>query len=35
MNTYSGRGKVKNFGIILDRGSSATIVMGKLTSKLK
>ena len=35
MNTRSRRAKLKNFRIILDSGSSSTIVMGKLTSNLK
>ena len=35
MNTRSGREEFKNFWIILDSGSSSTIVTGKLTSKLK
>ena len=35
MNTSIRRAKFKNFLIILDRGGSSTIVMGKLTSKIK
>ena len=35
MNTRSGRAKFREFRIILDSGSSSTIVIGKLTSKLK
>ena len=35
MNTRSGREKLKKFRILLDSGSSLTIVMVKLTSKLK
>ena len=35
MNTRSGKANFKNFRILLDSGSSSTIVMGKLTSKLK
>ena len=35
MNTRSGRANFKSFQIMLDSGSSSTIVMGKLTSKLK
>ena len=35
MNTRSGRAKLTNVQILLDRRSSSTIVMGKLTSKLK
>ena len=35
MNTRSGRGENRNFWILLDSGSSSTILMGKLTSKLK
>ena len=35
MNTHSGRSKFKNFRIILDSKISSTIVMDKLTSKLK
>ena len=33
MNTCSGKAKFNNFQILLDSGSSSTIVMGKLTSK--
>ena len=35
MNNHSGKSKFENFRIILDRGSSSTIVVDKLTSKLK
>ena len=35
MNTRSGRTKLTNVQILLDRRSSSTIVMVKLTSKLK
>ena len=35
MNICSGRAKFIHFKIILDNRSSSTIVMGKLTSKLK
>ena len=35
MNTRRGRAKFRNFCIILDSGSSSTIVVGKLTLKLK
>ena len=35
MNTSSGGAKFRKFQIILDSGSSSTIVIGKLTSKLK
>ena len=35
MNTCSGREKFRNFWILLDSGSSSTIMMGNLTSKLK
>ena len=35
INTHSGRAKFKNFQILMDRGSSSMIVMGKLRSKLK
>ena len=35
MNTRSGRAKLTNFQILLDRRSSSTIVMVKLTSKIK
>ena len=35
MNTCSGRAKFKNFQILFDSGSSSTIVIGKLMSKLK
>ena len=35
MNTCSGKAKFRNFRVLLDSGSSSTIVMGKLTSKLK
>ena len=35
MNTHSGREKFENFRIILDSRSSATIVIGKPTSKLR
>ena len=33
MNTRSGKEKFRNFQILLDRGSSSTIVMDKQTSK--
>ena len=35
MNNRSGTAKFRNFRIILDSGNSSTIVIGKLTSKLK
>ena len=35
MNTHSGKSRFKNFRILMDSGSSSTIVIGKLTSKLK
>ena len=35
MNTCSGEAKLRNFRILLDRGSTSPIVMGKLKSKLK
>ena len=35
MNTCSGGSKFRHFRIILDRASSSTHVMGKMTSKLK
>ena len=35
MNTLSGKAKFIKFRIILDRVSSSTVVMGKLTSKPK
>ena len=35
MNTRSGRKLFKNFRILLDSGSSSTIIMGKLTEKTK
>ena len=35
MNTHSKRARFKNFRIILNSGSSSTILMGKLMSKLK
>ena len=35
MNTRSGMALFRNFRILLDIGSSSTIIMGKLTSKLK
>ena len=35
MNTRSGREKIREFRILLDIGSSSTIVMGKLKPKLK
>ena len=35
INTRNGREKFKNFRILLDRGRSSTIMMGKLTSNLK
>ena len=35
MNTRSGGVEFINFRILLDSGSSSTIVMGKVTSKLK
>ena len=34
MNTLSGNSKFINFRILLDSGSSSTIVMGKLMSKI-
>ena len=35
MNTRSGKEKDRNVCILLDSGISSTIVMGRLTSKLK
>ena len=35
MNTRIVRAKFRDFRILLDSGGSSTIVMGKLTSKLK
>ena len=35
MNTRSGRALFRNFRILLDSGSSLTIIMGKLMEKLK
>ena len=35
MNTCGGKAKLKIFRILLDRGSTSPIVMGKLKSKLK
>ena len=35
MNTRSVRDKFRNFRIILNCGNSSTIVMGKLTSKIR
>ena len=35
MNTRSGRGEIRNFRILLDSGSSATILMDKMLSKNK
>ena len=35
MKTRSGRGKFRNFQILLDRSSNLTIVMVNLTSQLK
>ena len=35
MNTCSGKALFRNFRILLDSGSSSTIIMDKLTEKLK
>ena len=35
MSTHSRRAKFKNFQILLDSGNSSTILIGRLTSKLK
>ena len=35
MNTHSGRALFRNFRILLDSGISSTIIMGKLTEKIK
>ena len=35
MNIHNGEEKFENFQILLDSGSISTIVMGKMTSKIK